>query len=316
MIIIVTSVMSILFLNRKLFRHHWSSVAVIFTGVALVGVAAVLQSAGSEEEINPLGIILLVLAQLFSGGLYIVEEKLLGDYYLDPLKVVGLEGLWGLIMTIILLPIFGAIKCGPGELCYYGTLEDTMRAFRDFGENNLLIWLSLAICISIGSFNVFGVSVTKNASAAQRSTIDTSRTVLIWIFFLTVKIPNVPGETFSSIQLVGFILLVFGTLVYNEIIILPFFGFDANTKAAREKKAKLGAGLLERGGGHSETDEGAEYMAVSPHAAYDAARNHRKVQMKMDQLTHEHGDLGLNKSEITIEETSHLSKNTSNLSQK
>jgi drug/metabolite transporter (DMT)-like permease len=56
--------------------------------------------------VNPLGILLLIIAQLFSGGLYIVEEKLLGDYYLDPLKVVGLEGLWGLLMTIIILPIF------------------------------------------------------------------------------------------------------------------------------------------------------------------------------------------------------------------
>ncbi len=35
-----------------------------------------------------------------------MEEKLLGDYYLDPLKVVGLEGLWGLLITIIMLLIF------------------------------------------------------------------------------------------------------------------------------------------------------------------------------------------------------------------
>jgi hypothetical protein len=50
--------------------------------------------------------VLLLISQLFSGGLYIVEEKLLGDYYLDPLKVVGLEGLWGLLITIIMLVIF------------------------------------------------------------------------------------------------------------------------------------------------------------------------------------------------------------------
>jgi drug/metabolite transporter (DMT)-like permease len=104
MIIIVTSVMSIIFLNRKLFRHHWTSMAVIFTGVAMVGIAAILAS--KSEPVNPLGILLLLISQLFSGGLYIVEEKLLGDYYLDPLKVVGLEGLWGFIMCLIILPIF------------------------------------------------------------------------------------------------------------------------------------------------------------------------------------------------------------------
>jgi drug/metabolite transporter (DMT)-like permease len=131
MIIIVTAVMSILFLKRKLFRHHWSSVGVIFLGVALVGLAAVLESQkeGNSSEIKPLGLVLLVIAQLFSGGLLIVEEKLLGDYYLDPLKVVGLEGVWGFLMTVILLPIFQQINCGPNDLCYYGKLEDTMRAF-------------------------------------------------------------------------------------------------------------------------------------------------------------------------------------------
>lgn len=76
-----------------------------------------------------------MVAQLFSGGLLIVEEKLLGDYYLDPLKVVGLEGVWGFLMTVILLPIFQQINCGPSDICYYGKLEDTMRAFRDMGAN-------------------------------------------------------------------------------------------------------------------------------------------------------------------------------------
>jgi hypothetical protein len=63
-----------------------------------------------------------------------------------------------------------------------------MRAFEDFGANHNLILLSVFICISIALFNAFGVSVTKNASAAQRSTIDTSRTVIIWIFFLIVPL--------------------------------------------------------------------------------------------------------------------------------
>jgi drug/metabolite transporter (DMT)-like permease len=185
MIIIVTSAFSIIFLKRKLYRHHWTSVGVIFTGVLLVGVAAVLESIDPNEvgqQIDPLGIVLLLISQLFSGGLYIVEEKLLGDYYLDPLKVVGLEGLWGLLITIIMLVIFQQIHCSSEQLCYYGRLEDTTRAFQDFGANWVIILLSVLICFSIASFNAFGVTVTKNASSAQRSTIDTSRTVLVWIF--------------------------------------------------------------------------------------------------------------------------------------
>ncbi len=199
MIIIVTAVMSILFLKRKLFRHHWTSVGIIFVGVALVGLAAVLKAneEGAGSEIKPVGLVLLVVGQLISGGMLIVEERLLRVYYLDPLKVVGLEGLWGFLITVILLPIFQQINCGPNDICYYGKLEDTMRAFADMRANGLIILSSILICFSIASFNAFGVTVTKNASAAQRSTIDTSRTVLIWIFFMTVKIPGVEQEQFT-----------------------------------------------------------------------------------------------------------------------
>jgi drug/metabolite transporter (DMT)-like permease len=37
--IAITAFMSVLFLKRKLYRHHWSSVVVIFVGLILVGVA-------------------------------------------------------------------------------------------------------------------------------------------------------------------------------------------------------------------------------------------------------------------------------------
>lgn len=164
----------------------------------MVGLNALLFSE-SPDKTYAVGLILLVISQLFSGGMFIVEEKLLGDYYLDPLKVVGWEGVWGVLLYCILLPIFQFIKCKNELLCPYGVIEDTKRAFEDFGENPVLIVLSICICFSIASFNAFGVAVTKNASAAQRSTIDTSRTVLIWIFFMIVPVYGVYLEKFSGL---------------------------------------------------------------------------------------------------------------------
>ena len=47
-------------------------------------------------------------------------------------------------------------------------------------DNGVLIVYTVGIMISIGFFNVCGVTTTKLASAAQRATVDSSRTVLIW----------------------------------------------------------------------------------------------------------------------------------------
>ena len=85
--------------------------------------------------------------------------------------------------------------------------------------------------ISIAAFNSFGIATTKYASAAQRSTIDTSRTLLIWIFSCLLGL-----ETFEPWCIPGFVLLVIGTLLYNEIVVLPCLGFDGNTKLAIAKR--------------------------------------------------------------------------------
>lgn len=80
---IVTAFMSIIFLKAKLYRHHWTSLSVLFIGVFMVGLSSFLNKnndTGKSSEVQAIGLILIVLAQLFAGSLLIVEEKLLGSY--------------------------------------------------------------------------------------------------------------------------------------------------------------------------------------------------------------------------------------------
>ena len=76
-------------------------------------------------------------------------------------------------------------------------------------------------------------------------------------------------EPFHWQAIIGFVFLSFGTLLYNEILVLPFWGLDQNTKekiAERDGKAKRDAGYM---------------SATSPHAPYDANRN-KRLLMKTD----------------------------------
>ena len=76
--------------------------------------------------------------------------------------------------------------------------------------------------------------------------------------------------------------MVFGTLVYNEILILPFWGFDKNTKRALKQREDEHRGLLD----DTSNDNSVVGIAVmSPHAGYDASRNERVIQHKMDEIT-------------------------------
>jgi hypothetical protein len=94
-----------------------------------------------------------------------------------------------------------------------------------------LIFCILGI-ISIATFNITGVTVTKYINALARSICDVTRTILVWIVGILVTVtaghiyPNYRWEIVDGlaigIQLIGFIVLVLGNLIYNGIIKLKF----------------------------------------------------------------------------------------------
>jgi len=194
----------------------------------------------------------------------------LSGYYLDPLLVVGLEGFWGSCMYSILLPVFQTVHDCDSALCYDGYLENTEVAVQQMNDYPILILYSCFIIVSIASFNATGVAITKYATAAQRSTVDTSRTLLIWIFSLVLG-----WEKFLGWELIGFVLLVLGTLIYNEIWVVPIGFMSVNTRVEIKnrdaKEERNGAGdLLD--------DDKLNFISSSPHAAYDANRNKRQIK--------------------------------------
>ena len=129
------------------------------------------------------------MGQIIGATGYIIEEKFLGDQEsLDPLLIVGYEGIGGICIWSVLLPIFQHIPCDNKTLCVNGVVEDTVGVFEDYAANTSLILQSiLLICVS-GSSNATGVGITKYGSAAQRTTVGLAKNMLVWIVFMTIPI--------------------------------------------------------------------------------------------------------------------------------
>ncbi|KAK0561642.1 hypothetical protein OC844_003101 [Tilletia horrida] len=167
-----------------------------------------------------LGVLLILFAQLFTAGQFVLEEKIMSKYSVEPLLAVGYEGAFGAVSVAAAAPF----------LYYFiGRTPDGQGGYFDFVEcwaqvrgSAQIFWSSFAIMLSIALFNFFGLSVTRSISATARSTIDTSRTIGIWIVSLLLG-----WEVFKplngSLQVLGFALLVYGTFVFNGIIQPPKF---------------------------------------------------------------------------------------------
>jgi drug/metabolite transporter (DMT)-like permease len=252
-LIFFTALFSVIFLKNKLYRHNLLALFLVISGLILVGTSALIHNSSDSASHNTVvGIVLVIIAQLFSATQFIVEEKFMKGYHCHPLKAVGWEGIWGSGLYLILLIIFQFIPCEPEtsfskNVCSVNEkeewlLEDTLFAFRQIGANGpLLFYVILYIC-SIALFNFVGISVAKYASSPARAVVDTVRTIVVWGFFLIPFsfVEKSHRETFSYLQLVGFILVVLGTVIYNEVLILRFLGFDKDTKEAIKKREAIG----------------------------------------------------------------------------
>lgn len=98
---------------------------------------------------------------------------------------------------------------------------------------------------SIATFNITGVTVTKYINALARSIGDVTRTILVWGVGLLItvtagsKYPNYKWELLDggaiALELLGFVILVTGNLVYNKIIKIP----GLTEKPARQNDESL-----------------------------------------------------------------------------
>ncbi|WEW55263.1 hypothetical protein PRK78_000692 [Emydomyces testavorans] len=241
-LVLFVGLFSVLFLRRRLHLYQWTALVCVVLGVGLVGLAgAIFKDHHEPVEVSPkdvtelisraaqevhatarspeavkviVGVLLIAGAQIFTATQFVLEEWILERYAMNPLKVVGWEGIFGTIVTVCGMIVLH-LAIGRTEHGRYGYF-DAYEGWKNLTNNRTVAVTSLLIMISIGGFNYFGLSVTRTVSATSRSTIDTSRTLFIWLVSL-----GLGWESFKWLQVVGFAMLVYGTFLFNDIISPP-----------------------------------------------------------------------------------------------
>jgi uncharacterized membrane protein len=275
-VVIFTATFSWLFLKRTIHRYQWFGVLLVLAGTAAVGLSSVVckdscasGSSSAADSKAMVGNVLIIVAQVIVAVQMVVEEKLLGGYDVPALQCVGWEGFWGATVTSIALVIMYYISTAGTPMCQFNTgpnttstdpcsntvtytseavcshVEDTWDALVQLGNNPLITLFTLLNICSIAFFNFFGVSVTKHGSAAMRMVLDSLRTMVIWAFSLGLK-----WEKFCFMQIVGFVILLSGTMVYNSIVKVPGFAYPDEEPAPEDDRE----GLLASGADYAELE--------------------------------------------------------------
>lgn len=147
---------------------------------------------------------MLIISLFLNGFQFTYEQTLFNRYHIEPLMLVGCEGLVGFTVECIIITILNFIHCSFGaDACAYNSsgqpmMESTGSYFSSIGASGFLLAFIILGVFSIMVFNVSGVTVTKYISALARSICDVTRTLLIWIVGIVVTVTA--GKTQENYQ--------------------------------------------------------------------------------------------------------------------
>lgn len=213
-VIIFTGLLSVAFLGRKLIRSQWVGIFITILGLIIVGLADFLSSSEKKGNLSDVitGDLLIIMAQIIAAVQMVLEEKFVYKHDVHPLKAVGTEGFFGFfVLSFLLIPMYfipvGEFSGNPRKV-----LEDALHAFCQIGHKPLILLPLFGNTVSIAFFNFAGISVTKEISATTRMVLDSLRTLVIWVVSLCLG-----WETFHGLQVLGFIVLLLGTGLYNGL---------------------------------------------------------------------------------------------------
>jgi drug/metabolite transporter (DMT)-like permease len=123
-LVLFVGLFSVWFLKRHMGLYKWFSLFVVVFGVAIVGLAGAITpddkatpshqalhdtaagSVGAQKETTQaamtiIGVLLIAGAQIFTATQFVLEERIMEKYAMEPIKVVGWEGLFGFLVTLV-----------------------------------------------------------------------------------------------------------------------------------------------------------------------------------------------------------------------
>ena len=210
--VIFNTIFCKIILGYEIYRHQLFSLILILIGWIFISIPIFLKFTTKDIYYN----ILFLFGALFYPLYLVLLKYIIENYYISVYLDMFFIGIILLVISTILTIINSSMV--------YSNLSDLINIF-DFAYDKLLIFLAFAsgtivkyiFCVIIVNFspNIF---VLTNVISS----------IITWIYNVGYK--KNPDTTSNIIFLsIGYFIILVSCLIYNEIIILNFFGLNKNT---------------------------------------------------------------------------------------
>lgn len=226
---IIMAFLTTYFLGYSLHRHHFVSLLLVIIGLLALMVKNLIKI---KEPLYFTGFTLL--AQLLISIKQVSDKHIMDKEYISPFVLLTIEGMVGLIASLISFFCFPLFFCHSSSCQGWSSNTVAWEEIKViFTDKNKLIFAFLSLLISL-IYNILLTHTIRYFTPSHRTISDT----LSAIFSFVCMIIKIPWDSIFILDFFGFFVVLFGCLLYNEIIICLFWGLEYYTKQWIERRSQ------------------------------------------------------------------------------
>ena len=236
--IFVMAFLNIFFLKLPFYKHHLFSCVIIFIGFFSILLYHYIKLPINGDHLVSLYVTLLfAVLKIIRAIKEMLDTYLLQEKYVSPFKLLFYQGVSGLVLSLFVGFCLQYMSCTQTAqtVIKYCQPNDKVESFDNFftSINN---WKSIALLIGVIIttiiIEVCRMQTKHYLTAIHRGLSCAASAVINWFLYLQFfELKEV-----NYLELIGFVIILLGELIYCEVFICYFLGLEENTKKMIDKR--------------------------------------------------------------------------------
>lgn len=249
------SILNIPILKIPIYIHQKLSLGIAFLGLSFLIIAFVTSNKYFCIDID----ILLLVGSIFY-SLYLVLAKYLTQNHISPFLCLLLIGILSTFFDILGFMIYSIVRYGDLSCLYDSIISDKF----DFDIS--YYFLTIGYFVDMTVLQVFIMLTVYYYSPALFALSDIISPLFSWLqkcFQSTNQIKEGRKVTYYLFNSLGYLVILVGAIIYNELIICNFWGLNQYTKEFIDKRGKkevIEDGCIEEEEDENKVEVGDDYI--------------------------------------------------------
>ena len=231
--------LNIFFLKLPFYKHHLFSCVIIFIGFFSILLYHYIKLPINGDHLVSFYVTLLfAVLKIIRAIKEMLDTYLLQEKYVSPFKLLFYQGVSGLVLSLFVgfcLQYMSCTQTAQTVINYCQQNNNKVESFDNFftSINN---WKSIALLIGVIIttiiIEVCRMQTKHYLTAIHRGLSCAASAVINWFLYLQFFV----DKKVNYLELIGFVIILLGELIYCEVFICYFLGLEENTKKMIDKR--------------------------------------------------------------------------------